>query len=318
MAKFALILKILGIHPTYKRFEIEIKVNWRSYHQSQMISSDDFEFINELDSSLDKQSVLEKHGKNSAKAFVNLIGQISRDQTVRYLLTLIDDLLTLNRENIYLFHQFGVTIGQSAWTPFLNLLSRPDQYISCQASRITAKLASWGKLRFNQDEKLVFVNYLIKKFTEDKSEWLIASTSSLLIILRVVENRKISIEMGIDKMLVNLLGRSGKSFQLQYQVSLITDSTGTEKQFRNEKPFRVSSRSKLEIELKTRSEFRSMLEPCRPLRSSRQHEPYSIHQQISDQKSGPRTEIGGQSVFSVRSGRPCSSSEYFRLFAVCG
>ena len=155
-----------------------------------MISSDDFEFINELDSSLDKQSVLEKHGKNSAKAFVNLIGQISRDQTVRYLLTLIDDLLTLNRENIYLFHQFGVTIGQSAWTPFLNLLSRPDQYISCQASRITArdpqtarllnfawpglvlgpnlsirdqpvfvrgslitaKLASWGKLRFNQDE----------------------------------------------------------------------------------------------------------------------------------------------------------------------
>ena len=150
MAKFALILKILGIHPTYKRFEIEIKVNWRSYHQSQMISSDDFEFINELDSSLDKQSVLEKHGKNSAKAFVNLIGQISRDQTVRYLLTLIDDLLTLNRENIYLFHQFGVTIGQSAWTPFLNLLSRPDQYISCQASRITARdprtARSWSEL----------------------------------------------------------------------------------------------------------------------------------------------------------------------------
>ena len=54
------------------------KVNWRSYHQSQMISSEDFEFINELDSSSDKQSVLDKHGKNSAKAFVNLIGQISR------------------------------------------------------------------------------------------------------------------------------------------------------------------------------------------------------------------------------------------------
>ena len=43
-----------------------------------MISSDDFEFINELDSSSDKQSILDKHGKNSAKAFVNLIGQISR------------------------------------------------------------------------------------------------------------------------------------------------------------------------------------------------------------------------------------------------
>merc|ERR1712183_539611 len=87
---------------------------------------------------------------------------------------------------------------------------------SCQASRITAKLASWGKLRFSEDEKMVFINYLIRKFTEEnlvseKSGWLIASTSSLLIILRVVENRKIAIEMGIDKMLVNILAKSGNS-----------------------------------------------------------------------------------------------------------
>ena len=91
-------------------------------------------------------------------------------------------------------------------------------------------------------------------------------------------------------MLVNLLGRSGKSFQLQYQVSPITDSSGTEKLFRNVNPFRVGS--KLVLKLKTRSEFRPMLEPCRPVRSSMLHEPCSIHQQISDQRSGPRTEIG--------------------------
>ena len=47
-----------------------------------------------------------------------------RDQTVRYLLTMVDDLLTNNRKNITLFHEFGVTIGQNAWTPFMNLLSR--------------------------------------------------------------------------------------------------------------------------------------------------------------------------------------------------
>jgi V-type H+-transporting ATPase subunit H len=193
-------------------------VNWRSYHQSQMISNDDFEFINQLDSATDKQTILDKHGKNSAKAFVNLIGQISRDQTVRYLLTMIDDLLTMNRENIYLFHQFGVTVGQNAWAPFMTLLSRPDQYISCQASRITAKLASWGKLRFSEEEKIIFFNYLIKKFNEQKSEWLIASTSALLITLRVVENRKTILEMGVDKMVINLLQAQSNSFQLQYQI----------------------------------------------------------------------------------------------------
>ena len=115
----------------------QLCVNWRSYETSQMISQDDFNFINELDSATDKQAVLNKHGKvffhlwliitsfqASARAFVNLIGQISRDQTVRYLLTLIDDLLSANRENIFLFHQFSVTIDTTPWASFMNLLSR--------------------------------------------------------------------------------------------------------------------------------------------------------------------------------------------------
>ena len=78
------------------------------------------------------KAVLQKYGKNSAKSFANLIGQISRDQTVRYLLTLIDDLLSLDKENIYLFHEYSVTMNQSAWAPFMNLLSRPDHFISHQ------------------------------------------------------------------------------------------------------------------------------------------------------------------------------------------
>ena len=115
-----------------------------------MLSDDDFNFINELDSSEDKQFVLNKYGKDAARSFANLIGQISRDQTVRYLLTLIDDILTLDRENIYLFHQYSMTVNESAWAPFMNLLSRPDNFISHQAARITAKLTSWGKLRFSE------------------------------------------------------------------------------------------------------------------------------------------------------------------------
>ena len=41
----------------------QLCVNWRSYETSQMISQDDFNFINELDSASDKQAVLNKHGK---------------------------------------------------------------------------------------------------------------------------------------------------------------------------------------------------------------------------------------------------------------
>jgi len=193
-------------------------VNWKSYAQSQMITEDDFNFINELDSAEDKQAVLQKYGKNSAKSFANLIGQISRDQTVRYLLTLIDDLLSLDKENIYLFHEYSVTMNQSAWAPFMNLLSRPDHFISHQAARITAKLTSWGKLRFSSDDLSGYLSWLKRQITASNAEWLTASTSALMIILRVEENRKAVIDMGLVQQLLEILSRNIGGFQLQYQI----------------------------------------------------------------------------------------------------
>ena len=103
-----------------------------------MISEEDFEFINAFDAeknAINKQQILDRYGKNAAKALTNLIGQIARDQTVRYLLTMVDDILTMNKENIMIFHEHAVTLGQQAWTPFVTLLSRPDKFICNQAAR---------------------------------------------------------------------------------------------------------------------------------------------------------------------------------------
>lgn len=193
-------------------------VNWRSYAQSQMISEDDFNFINELDSADDKQSVLRHYGKNSAQCFANLIGQISRDQTVRYLLTLIDDLLSADKENIYIFHEYAITQNKSAWAPFMNLLSRQDNFISHQAARITAKLTSWGKLRFSSDDLASYLSWLKRQISSTSSEWLTASTSALMIILRVEANREAVIRMGIVEPLLDILKRKCGGFQLQYQI----------------------------------------------------------------------------------------------------
>ena len=50
--------------PTTNRLLEDVKitraliVNWKSYAQSQMITEDDFNFINELDSAEDKQEML--------------------------------------------------------------------------------------------------------------------------------------------------------------------------------------------------------------------------------------------------------------------
>uniref|UniRef100_A0A673K3X8 V-type proton ATPase subunit H n=1 Tax=Sinocyclocheilus rhinocerous TaxID=307959 RepID=A0A673K3X8_9TELE len=76
------------------------KVNWQSYLQGQMISAEDCEFIKkfEIARSEDKQAVLTKEGHQCAKTFLNLMAHISKEQTVQYILTLIDDTLQVKTQ----------------------------------------------------------------------------------------------------------------------------------------------------------------------------------------------------------------------------
>uniref|UniRef100_A0A8C7ZP68 ATPase H+ transporting V1 subunit H n=1 Tax=Oryzias sinensis TaxID=183150 RepID=A0A8C7ZP68_9TELE len=70
-------------------------VNWQSYLQSQMISAEDCEFIKkfEMANTEEKQAILAQEGHQCAKTFLNLMAHISKEQTVQYILTLIDDTL---------------------------------------------------------------------------------------------------------------------------------------------------------------------------------------------------------------------------------
>ncbi|KAG9355212.1 hypothetical protein JZ751_000050 [Albula glossodonta] len=70
-------------------------VNWQSYLQGQMISGEDCEFIKrfELARAEEKQAILTTEGHQCAKTFLNLMAHISKEQTVQYILTLIDDTL---------------------------------------------------------------------------------------------------------------------------------------------------------------------------------------------------------------------------------
>lgn len=111
-----------------------------------------------------------------------------------------------------------MTMNQSAWAPFMNLLSRPDNFISHQAARITAKLTSWGKLRFSADERAAYLSWLTRQITTTNAEWLTASSSALMIILRVDDNRQAVIEMGLVQQLLEILKQNIGGFQLQYQI----------------------------------------------------------------------------------------------------
>ena len=60
-----------------------------------MISQEDYEFITHLDNSTPEQRerLLKDRPHQCAKTFLSLMGHIAKDQTVQYILTMIDDML---------------------------------------------------------------------------------------------------------------------------------------------------------------------------------------------------------------------------------
>ena len=63
--------------------------------RSQMISQDDFNFISRFDSAdaQGRDALIRENPSQLAKTFFSLLSQISKDTTLQYLLTLLDDLL---------------------------------------------------------------------------------------------------------------------------------------------------------------------------------------------------------------------------------
>lgn len=124
------------------------RVNWQSYLQSQMITQEDFNFIATFDNSegdMKDKMLREKETRmQCAKTFLTLLGHISKDQTVQYLLIMMDDMLNEDKSRVEIFREFSKKKRESAWSPFLNLLNRNDPFIQNMTARIIAKIACWS------------------------------------------------------------------------------------------------------------------------------------------------------------------------------
>lgn len=60
-----------------------------------MINSEDFTCISALDSD-QRGEYLKNNAPQAAKTFLNLLSHVSKDQTIQYILVMIDDLLQVS------------------------------------------------------------------------------------------------------------------------------------------------------------------------------------------------------------------------------
>uniref|UniRef100_A0A8C7IZY2 ATPase H+ transporting V1 subunit H n=1 Tax=Oncorhynchus kisutch TaxID=8019 RepID=A0A8C7IZY2_ONCKI len=195
------------------------KVNWQSYLQGQMISAEDCEFIKkfEVAPSEEKQTILTNEGHQCARTFLNLMAHISKEQTVQYILTLIDDTLQENHQRVNIFFDYAKKTKNTAWSYFLPMLNRQDLFTVHMAARIIAKLAAWGRDLMEGSDLNYYFNWIKTQLTPAHSQYVQCVAGCLQLMLRVNEYRFAWVEAdGVNCITAVLSNKCG--FQLQYQM----------------------------------------------------------------------------------------------------
>lgn len=195
------------------------RVNWQSYHQSQMISQEDYTFIVAFDSAdaASREGLLRDNRNQCARTFLNLLGHVSKDQTIQYILIMIDDMLQEDHSRVEIFREHSSKKRESVWGPFLNLLNRPDGFIMNMTSRIIAKIACWSQELMDRSDLQFYLTWLKDQLKQNNNEYMQSVARCLQMMLRIDEYRFAFVAVdGISTLLAVLQGRV--NFQVQYQL----------------------------------------------------------------------------------------------------
>ncbi|XP_044740323.1 V-type proton ATPase subunit H isoform X3 [Chrysoperla carnea] len=198
------------------------RINWQSYLTSGMIAQEDYNVIVQIDGYKDKDE-RERYFQspenrfNAIKTFINLMGSIAKEQTLQYLLILVDDIIQEDSGRVEYFHEYSAKAKLSCWAPFLNFLNRGDGFIPNMASRILAKMACWSKVPLEREDLHYYLTWLKNQLLVQRNEFIQSVARCLQMMLRVDQYRFAFVSVdGISTLLSVLTGRV--NFQVQYQL----------------------------------------------------------------------------------------------------
>jgi V-type H+-transporting ATPase subunit H len=195
------------------------RINWQSYFQGQMITKEDFAFIQEFDLAPNhrKNQMLDTNGGQCVKSILNLLRHIPKDQNLRYILTIVDDLLEEDPSRVELFTQHAKKNKSTSLSSFLPLLNRPDPFIAHQAARILAKMCLNATDQIEESELDYFLSWTKAQMEVTNNEYLQNVAVCLMKLLRVESYRVKFVQKDTINTLMSVLNKK-IGFQLQYQL----------------------------------------------------------------------------------------------------
>lgn len=197
------------------------RVSWQSYLQSQMINQDDFNFITTFERSSGEQKAkfIQENRTQCAKTFLSLIENISKDQTIQYILILIDDMITEDRSRVEIFCEYCKKIGISVWNPFLMLFNRRDGFIITMSCRIIAKITCWSSEQMDGPDLTRYLAWLRDSISDPNNAYLQSVARCLQMMLRIDNYRRAFDAIDGIATLERVFSHEKLNFQLQYQLA---------------------------------------------------------------------------------------------------
>jgi len=196
------------------------RINWNSYLQSQMIDKEDFDFISNFDgaNAETRQSLIQQNPLQLPKTFLHLLNQISKDATIQYLLTLLDDLLQEDKSRVEIFKEYMAQKKESVWTLLLTLLNRPVGFIMNMTARVIAKMACWSRELMQGADLRFYLTKLKDELNDPNNEYIQSVARCLQMMLRIDQYRIEFVALdGVSSIIKVLRGKV--NFQIQYQLS---------------------------------------------------------------------------------------------------
>lgn len=197
------------------------RVSWQSYLQSQMITQEDFNFITTFErlKGEQKATFINDSKTQCAKTFLSLLEHISKDQTIQYILILIDDMLSEDRSRVKIFRYYCKKIDVSVWNPFLMLFNRRDGFIINMSCRIIAKMTCWGSEQMDGPDLTRYLSWIRDQISDPKNAYLQSVTRCLQMMLRIDNYRKAFDAIDGIATLERVFSHDRLNFQLQYQLA---------------------------------------------------------------------------------------------------
>lgn len=196
------------------------KPNWNSYLRSHMIEQEDYSFITAYEtakSKADRDGLLASNEEQCARTLINLITTVAKDENVRYVLTLFDDLLQEDKRRVKIFHNHAKKQKRSIWSWFLGILQRQDNFIVNQMSSVMAKLACFGSTFMEGKELDYYFKFLKDQLKSTSNEYINTTARCLQMMMRIDNYRHAFVANdGLTSILSALSGKT--NFQLQYQL----------------------------------------------------------------------------------------------------